>query len=267
MKTISIINSKGGVGKSTTTFNLAAGKALQGKRVLVVDADPQGNLSKFCEIDPQSEDFRNYSMGRLFVPKNRIATKDCIYSVDKFNEYVEKKGIKKGVNKLFIIPADYELRTAEEAVKAHGKAVESLLKRILNEVKDDYDYCFIDCPPTIDLLPINAIVASDALIFPTHAEDTSIDAINQVYAEINTLKEAELIDNLEILGAIITSAKPHTKSHKRTCEEVAEDINVLGIIKDAIRVQTAQSDDHLPIVLAEPKHDAAKAYLDICKKI
>lgn len=277
MKTFSIVNSKGGVGKTTTAFNLAAGKALQGKKVLIIDADPQGTLSRFCEIDPNSEDFTNYSMSKLFVSRDRkVSTSDCIYSVDKFDEFIinktkgrstKRQSIRKGLNKLFIIPANPELNRSEEDVMANGRAKETLLKRILKEVQDDYDYCFIDCPPRTGLLSINAMVASDAIIFPTEAEDSSVDGINQIYAEINNLKDAELIDKLDVIGVIITAAKLNTNVHKRICEEIEEDINVLGIVKDAIRVQTSQSEDHLPIVLVEPKHDAAKVYLDICKKI
>ena len=150
-KAIAIFNQKGGVGKTTTNINLAACLAMKGKKVLILDIDPQGNTTSGIGIQKRS-------------------LKNTIYNILIDKEFDPKKAIiKTNVKNLDLIPASVDLAGAEvELVQIEGR--ESTLKNGLDKVKDNYDYIFIDCPPSLGLLTINSLTAVDSVLIPIQCE-------------------------------------------------------------------------------------------------
>lgn len=245
MKVVSIFNQKGGVGKTTTNINLAAYIALRGHKVLVIDIDPQGNTSSGLGVD--KENLTNTTYELLLTD---VSINDVIMSVEK-------------VENLDIIPSNMDLAGADLEL---GGLVnrESILKRKIEEIKDQYDYLIIDCPPSLGLLTINALTASDTVFIPMQCEYYALEGISQLIKTIQKVKKG-LNKNLEIEGVVLTMFDSRRNLQIQVAEELKSYFGELvyeNSIPRNIRLAEAPSFG-LPIALYDPKAKGAEAYSDL----
>ena len=241
MKIISFTNKKGGVGKTTTAINMAAYCADFGKKVLLVDIDSQGNATT----------------GLGF---SKSALKKSVYNVLIDDDLVSTNVLPTQVKLLDILPANVDLSGAEVDL-VYKKNRERILKNALDKVKNDYDYIFIDCPPSLGLLTINAWVASDSIIIPLQSEYYALEGVSQLMNTIAMVKQ-HLNPQLQIEGVVITMydgraliARQITAEIKKFFKKKLYEI----IIPRNIRLAEAPSHG-VPILLHDPKCMGARAY-------
>ena len=245
-RVIAFTNWKGGVGKTTTCVNLSAYLAEEGKRVLIVDLDPQGNAS----------------IGVGIMPKKSKTIYNLLCDDCEVTEAVQMTNIKG----LDIIPADVDLAGAEEElVRMPGR--EKILKGILDKVRQSYDYICIDCPPSLGLLPVNALTAADALIIPIQCEFYAMEGIAQLMYTIKLIKK-HLNPNLTIDGVLLTM-----EGRGNLTEQVsAEILKYFGKITFKTRIprniRLAEAPSHgKPINLYDRRCTGAVAYSNLCKEL
>lgn len=195
-KIISIFNQKGGVGKTTTTVNLSALVAEKGYKVLSIDSDPQGNATS----------------GFGF---NKNSLKNTLYHVLINQCEIEDAIIKTKYDRLSILPANIDLSGAE--IELINK--QSVLKEKLNKIRDMFDYIFIDCPPSIGILSINALVASDSVIVPIQCEYYSLEGVGQLIDTMKLVKKT-LNSKLEIEGIILNMYDGRTNLSQQVAQDV-----------------------------------------------
>jgi len=245
---ISVANQKGGVGKTTTSVNLGACLAHIGKRVLLVDIDPQGNATSGVGIDKADVD-------------------QCIY--DMIVEDTDVKEVIKPtqIEQLDIIPATIQLAGAEiELVPTISREVR--LKRALETVKDQYDYIIIDCPPSLGLLTINALTASDSVLIPVQCEYYALEGLSQL---LNTIRlvQKHLNADLMIEGVLLTMLDARTNLGIQVIDEVKkyfQDKVYQTIIPRNIRLSEAPSHGQ-PIILYDVRSRGAEVYLELAKEV
>jgi len=247
-RTVAVVNQKGGVGKSTTAVNLGACLALLGKRVLLVDIDPQGNATTGLGIEKRG--IENDAYGVLL---GEIPAQSAIVRTE--------------VENLDLIPATANLAGAEvELVSVLAR--ESRLREALASVVRQYDYIFVDCPPSLGLLTINALVAADQMIIPIQAEFYALEGLSQLTNIVNRVKAA-LNPNLEILGVLVTMYDGRTRLAVEVVDEVSrffpEHVFKTQIPRN-IRVSEAPSFGK-PVVLFDVKSRGAQAYLDLAREV
>src|SRR3989338_5697001 len=200
-KIISICNQKGGTGKTTTAVNLSSVVALMGKKVLLVDLDPQGNATSGIGIN-----------------KNTI--EKSIYDVLLTKATIKEALQKSQINGLDIVPCNINLTGAEiELVGALSR--ETRLKRTLAEIVEEYDFVFIDSPPSLGLLTLNALVASDSILIPIQCEFYALEGVSQLISTINLIKES-LNSNLTIEGVLLTMADFRTNLTSEVNNEIKQ---------------------------------------------
>jgi chromosome partitioning protein len=209
----SFANQKGGVGKTTTVLNLGAFLAKKGKKVLLIDLDPQANLTSGLGFTPtlKSDD---ENKGKSIKKKKSPTIYDIIVGDAKIPQAFRSTNIEN----LFLVPSSLDLAGAE--IELVGKmSRESVLKRALKDIKDYYDYVFIDCPPSLGLLTINALVAASIVIVPIQCEYFALEGLSQLSRTIEIVKNS-LNRLLKVGGAVMTMFDARTKLSKAVEEEV-----------------------------------------------
>ncbi len=246
-KVISIANQKGGVGKTTTNVNLSACIAALGKRVLTIDIDPQGNTTSGLGID-----------------KNKIGC--SIYDVLINGIDVKQAILSTKIDNLDIIPSNIQLAGAEiEMVPMIAR--ETILKKAIEPIKEEYDYIFIDCPPSLGLLTINALTASDKVIVPIQCEYYALEGLSQLINTINIVKK-NLNPSLELEGVVLTMFDARTNLSIQVVEDVKRhfrDKVYKTIIPRNVRLGEAPSHG-MPITLYDPKCVGAVAYCELAEE-
>ncbi len=244
-KIISVANQKGGVGKSTTCVNLSAYLAEAGKKVLLIDVDPQGNSSQSLGVEPNKE-------------------QPTIYEVLLGETKISEATYKTVVKNLDVIPSTVDLSGAEvDLVYMDNR--ERILKEALQEVSAKYDFIFIDCPPSLGLLTVNALTASNTVLIPIQCEFLALVGIGQLMNTVRLIKK-HLNPDIEIEGVLLTMKS----SRSNLVTQVADDINKhFGnkVYKTYIprNIRLAETPSHgLPISMYDPKSKGAIAYKELC---
>lgn len=245
---MSIANQKGGVGKTTSSVNLSAGLAQLGNKVLLVDIDPQGNATSGVGI-------------------NKADMNQCIYNVLVEDLPAEEVCVPTNVGNLDIIPATIQLSGAEiELVQIISREIR--LKNSLAELKETYDYIIIDCPPSLGLLTINALTASDTVLIPVQCEYYALEGLSQL---LNTIRlvQKHLNNHLMIEGVLLTMLDARTNLGIQVIEEVKkyfQDKVYKSVIPRTIRLGEAPSHGQ-PILTYDPKSKGADVYLELAKEV
>ncbi len=245
MEIISIVNQKGGVGKTTTCVNLASALAITGRKVLILDLDPQGNASTGIGID--SRDFNSYGM--------------------LIGNYAIEKAIQKTkIKNLQIIPTIVDLSAAELDLKDF-KRREYVLKNILENLTLKFDYVFIDCPPSLGLLTVNALVASNSVMIPMQCEFYSLEGLSHLLKTI-TIVRRNLNRELAIKGIVLTMYDKRNRLSSQVVKEVRKhflDKVFYTVIPRNIRIAEAPSFGK-PILAYDINSSGAQAYLKLVKE-
>jgi chromosome partitioning protein len=240
-KIIAFLNQKGGVGKTTTCVNMAGYLASMGRKVLVLDIDPQGNASSNLGIDKESK------------PKT-------IYNVIVDDNTIDEVILPTKLNNLEIIPADVDLAGAEiELVQMNNR--EKVIRNILKKIKDTYDYICIDCPPSLGLITVNALTACDSVLIPIQCEYFALEGLSQLMYTIKLVKK-HLNEAINVEGVVLTMKD----NRSNLGQSVAQDISKYfgkkvykTIIPRNVRLAEAPSFGE-PICMYDPKCTGAVAY-------
>lgn len=245
-KIISIANQKGGVGKTTTTVNLSTILAKKGKRVLLVDADPQGNATSGIGMSKDVE----------------LSTYDLLVADDLLVDIIKKTEIKN----LYICPSNINLAGAEvELVSMMSR--EQRMKEKLDPIKSQFDYIFIDCPPSLGLITLNAFTASDSVLIPVQCEYYALEGLGQLLNTVELVKK-HLNKDLKIEGALLTMYDVRTNLSNQVVKEIKKYFNdkvYKTVIPRNVRVSEAPSYG-LPITVYDPHSKGAKSYEKLGKE-
>ena len=245
-KVISVANQKGGVGKTTTTVNLGTILAKKGKKVLLIDADPQGNATSGLGVEKEVE----------------ASTYDILVNDTTLEEALEKTIIKN----LKICPANMNLAGAEvELVSMMSR--EQRLKEKIEPIKEQFDYILIDCPPSLGLITLNAFTASDSVLIPVQCEYFALEGLGQLLNTINLVKK-HLNKNIQVEGALLTMYDIRTNLSNQVVKEVKkyfENKVYKTVIPRNVRVSEAPSYG-MPITEYDPRSKGAKSYTKFAKE-
>ncbi len=247
-KAIAIFNQKGGVGKTTTNINLSACLALKGKRVLILDIDPQGNSTSGVGIAKRGLDLSIYDllMDESIKPERAV--------------------LRTTTPNLDVLPASVDLSGAEiELVGESGR--EWRLKKVVDKLRKYYDYIFIDCPPSLGLLTINALAAADSVLIPIQCEFYALEGVSQLMGTYQLVKKS-LNKNLQIQGVILSMFDGRTNLSIQVVEEVKKYFRekvYTTVIPRNIRLAEAPSYG-MPITDYDPRSRGAEAYMDFAEE-
>lgn len=247
-KVFAVINQKGGVGKSTTVINLSACLGENNKKVLVIDFDPQGNTTSGYGIEKEELEHDVYD-----VILHDYPIEECIQETCE--------------DHVFIVPATIQLATAEiELVTTMAR--ESVLKDAVNKVKDDFDYVFIDCPPSLGLLTINALTAATSLLIPIQCEYYALEGVAKLLESMQMVKR-RMNPDLEIFGVVMTMFDSRTTLSKQVVDEVRGYFDK-KVFKTVIprNVKVSEAPSHgLPVIQYARMSKGALAYAKLAKEV
>lgn len=240
-KIVSFSNQKGGVGKTTTCVNMAAYIASTGKKVLLIDIDPQGNATT----------------GLGF---SKSTLKKSVYNVLIDDEKVSDNILQTELTGLDVLPSNIDLAGAEVEL-VYKRSREKVLKNALEEVRANYDYIFIDCPPSLGLLTINSLAASDSIIIPIQSEYYALEGLSQLMNSITLVKQ-HLNPNLDVDGVVLTMYDSRSLISKQIAEEIKKFFTKRLfeiVVPRNVRLVEASSYGR-PIMMHDPKCTGARAY-------
>ncbi|MFL0250107.1 ParA family protein [Clostridium neuense] len=248
MKVISIFNQKGGVGKTTTNINLCTYLAMKGYKVLTIDIDPQGNTTSGLGIDKNLLEKSVY---------------DVLINDASIEEVVQECQL---IKNLYIAPSTIELAGSEvELIQFQGR--EKILKEKIKSIEGDYDYIFIDCPPSLGIITVNALTASQSVLIPIQAEFYALEGVGQLVNTVQLVKKS-LNSKLEIEGIILTMYDNRTKLSNEVANEVKKYFSdKLYNTTIPRNIRLAESPSYgLPIVLYDDKCKGAECYYNLTEE-
>jgi len=247
-KIIAVANQKGGVGKTTTAVNLSACLAVKNKKVLLIDTDPQGNTTSGVGVDKNTVGMSIYD-----VVINEVNIEDIIVPTK--------------IENLMLCPSNINLAGAEvELVSVISR--ETRLKAALEDIRSNYDFIMIDCPPSLGLLTVNALTAADTILVPIQCEYYALEGLSQL---MNTVKivQKHLNRNLSVEGVVLTMFDARTNLSIQVVDEVKRYFGnkvYRTIIPRNVRLSEAPSYG-LPIILYDPKSKGAECYMDLAEEV
>ncbi len=250
MRIITLANQKGGVGKTTTTINLGTALAAAGERVLIVDLDPQGNASTGLGIDRDARDGSTYDVlvGDKSIIEAQVTTR---------------------VPGMAIVPSTLDLLGVEQAISAHGDRAHRLRKALREtEAVDHFDYALVDCPPSLNLLTINALAAADAVLVPLQCEFFALEGLSQLLETIEHVR-ATLNPDLTMHGIVMTMFDKRNSLAKQVVEDVRANMGRAvydTVIPRNVRVSEAPSFGK-PALLYDIRCAGSRAYIDLASEV
>lgn len=247
-KIIAFANQKGGVGKTTTCVNVATYMALMGKKILILDIDPQGNATTAVGINKT---------------KDLKTVYDLIDGASSYEDVIQPTI----VDNLYIIPSTVDLAGAEvELIQIPQR--EKVIKRILDEIKVSYDFILIDCPPSLGLITVNALTAADSVLIPMQCEFFSMEGITQLMNTIRLIKY-HLNPDLDIEGVVMTMKDKRSNFTNQVSNEIIKFFNKKVYITTIPRnIRLAEAPSHgLPVALYDANSKGAEAYLSLAEEI
>ncbi len=251
-RVIAIANQKGGVGKTTTAINLSACLAAAGRKILVIDLDPQGNCTSGLGLDKDEIQDSEKTVYELML--GDCSLREAIYKVEN-------------IENLYVIPSSVNLAGAEiELIGVEER--EYILKNEIDYIKDDYDYVIIDCPPSLNMLTVNALTTADTVLVPIQCEYYALEGISQLMKTIELVQE-RLNDKLKLEGVVFTMYDARTNLSAEVVDNVKENLNTRifsTIIPRNVRLAEAPSNG-LPINLYDPRSTGAESYRNLAKEI
>lgn len=248
---IAVANQKGGVGKTTTAINLGAALAHEGFNVLIVDLDPQGNASTGLGIEKDQREYTSY---------------DLLLGETPLQDIVRKSD----VEGLLIIPATIDLSSADIELISNKKRSFLLHKALRQSAMDQYnlDYILIDCPPSLSLLTVNAMVSADSILVPLQSEFYALEGLSQLMLTVRELREVAKTD-IRIEGVVLTMYDNRNKLSQQVQENAREYLDKLvfkTIIPRNVRVSEAPS-FAMPVTVYDPSSKGAKAYIRLAHEL
>ena len=248
-KVIAIANQKGGVGKTTTAINLAASLAVLEKKVLIIDADPQANTTSGLNFSPDNDE-------------KRTLYEALIGEIDITDTLIQTE-----MERLLMIPSHINLVGAEiELLNFEDR--ESVLKRILEPIRDNYDYIIIDCSPSLGIITINSLTAADSVMIPVQPEFFALEGLGKLLQTIR-LVQSESNPQLQIEGFVVTMFDGRTRVHSQVLAELREhfkDMVFKTVIQRNIRLSEAPSHGK-PIILYDIMCNGSNNYLNLAREV